>query len=160
MTLKPWPTTLTDSCFYLTNMAVNIWTGIWTIWSKVSLHGASWNKCTRALTHKTEGWIENDSHFKLILSWYSFFFLTLKISFYKKCFCYYLFALYFSAFSLLSKTLIPIFFLNCFQCLLYCIYFELAYILALGFCFFYYTHIYILNAPKNNNTWTAWIMVS
>lgn len=114
MTLKPWPTTLTDSCFYLTNMAVNIWTGIWTIWSKESLHGASWNKCTRALTHETEGWIENDSQFKSILSWYSFFF-TLKIFFYKKCFCYYLFALYFSAFSLLSKTLIPIFFLIVFN---------------------------------------------
>lgn len=26
MTLKPWPTTLTDSCFYFTKTAVNIWT--------------------------------------------------------------------------------------------------------------------------------------
>lgn len=86
MTLKPWPTTLTDSCFYLTNMAVNIWTGIWTIWSKESLHGASWNKCTRALTHETEGWIENDSQFKSILSWYSFFFLLWKFSSIKNVF--------------------------------------------------------------------------
>lgn len=157
MTLKPWPTTLTDSCFYLTNMAVNIWTGIWTIWSKESLHGASWNKCTRALTHETEGWIENDSHFDQFYLDIVFFF-TLKIFFYKKCFCYYLFALYFSAFSLLSKTLIPIF-LKLFSMFIILHLWTCIYILALGF-FYYYLHVYIPNAPKNNNTWYAWIIVS